>query len=165
MHKKLKKLAIGTAAVAGLLLGTHFAWADETITVELWDSGAETEMPTDMGLAMAHGNDMSNATMGIRVSTDTVAAGQITFDVTNVSTDTIHEMVLAHIDDVTKPLPFNAEENEVDEEAVEGPGEVSELDTGESGSLTVNLDAGTYILYCNLPGHYAAGMWTLLTVK
>jgi uncharacterized cupredoxin-like copper-binding protein len=27
------------------------------------------------------------------------------------------------------------------------------------------LKPGRYILYCNIPGHYALGMWTLLTVK
>jgi uncharacterized cupredoxin-like copper-binding protein len=44
-------------------------------------------------------------------------------------------------------------------------GEVSELDPGKSGSLTLTLDAGTYMLFCNLPGHYMAGMWTFVTVK
>jgi uncharacterized cupredoxin-like copper-binding protein len=26
------------------------------------------------------------------------------------------------------------------------------------------MQPGTYILYCNIAGHYAMGMWTLLTV-
>ena len=26
------------------------------------------------------------------------------------------------------------------------------------------LKPGLYILYCNIPGHYVLGMWTLMTV-
>ena len=44
-------------------------------------------------------------------------------------------------------------------------GEVSELDPGKTGTLTKPLKAGTYILMCNVAGHFAAGMWTLLTVN
>ena len=44
-------------------------------------------------------------------------------------------------------------------------GEVSELDPGKSGTLTLKLDPGTYMLFCNIPGHYMAGMWTTVTVK
>jgi len=43
-------------------------------------------------------------------------------------------------------------------------GEVSELDPGASGELGIDLAKGSYILYCNVPGHYMAGMWTILTV-
>ena len=34
----------------------------------------------------------------------------------------------------------------------------------ESGSVTVDLRPGTYILYCNVAGHYVMGMWTSVTV-
>ena len=44
------------------------------------------------------------------------------------------------------------------------PREVSELDPGASGSLTVALQPGKYLLICNVPGHYASGMWTEFTV-
>ncbi len=53
----------------------------------------------------------------------------------------------------------------VDEDAAGHLGEVAELEPGASGSLTLTMKPGTYILYCNIPGHYAAGMWTLFTVK
>jgi hypothetical protein len=43
-------------------------------------------------------------------------------------------------------------------------GEVSELDPGKSGSVTVALKAGKYLLICNVPGHFGAGMWTEFTV-
>ena len=62
-------------------------------------------------------------------------------------------------------LPFVANENRVDEEATHDLGEVSELDPGKSGSLTVDLKPGLYVLFCNVPGHFMAGMWTTLKVE
>lgn len=34
-----------------------------------------------------------------------------------------------------------------------------------AGWTTLDLPAGRYELICNLPGHYAAGMYTELTVS
>jgi len=38
------------------------------------------------------------------------------------------------------------------------------IDPGKTAKLTVTLPAGTYTLYCTVPGHRAAGMVTKLTV-
>ncbi len=35
---------------------------------------------------------------------------------------------------------------------------------GAASWVTLHLDAGRYELICNLPGHYAAGMFTELDV-
>jgi uncharacterized cupredoxin-like copper-binding protein len=53
--------------------------------------------------------------------------------------------------------------------AVSGPGVTGTpktplLDAGASGKLTVTLAAGSYTLYCTVPGHRAAGMVAKLTV-
>jgi hypothetical protein len=42
--------------------------------------------------------------------------------------------------------------------------EVENLLPGSRSSLTVNVGPGTYLVMCNLPGHYEAGMWAYLTV-
>jgi uncharacterized cupredoxin-like copper-binding protein len=42
---------------------------------------------------------------------------------------------------------------------------VSELDPGKSGALTITLEPGLYLLFCNVPGHFISGMWTTITVK
>lgn len=102
--------------------------------------------------------------MGITLDQAKVPSGDITFQVTNNSTDMIHEMVLAAVDDVSTQLPFIREEQRVDEDAAGDLGEVAALESGQSGALTLTLKPGTYILYCNIPGHYMARMWTLLTV-
>ncbi|WP_245474327.1 sulfocyanin-like copper-binding protein [Mesorhizobium sp. M2A.F.Ca.ET.042.01.1.1] len=67
--------------------------------------------------------------------------------------------------DPTASLPYIDAENRVDEDKAGDKGEVSELDPGASGTLTVDLKPGKYVLICNVPGHFATGMWTEFTVK
>ena len=42
--------------------------------------------------------------------------------------------------------------------------DLGELKSHASGGLTVTLTPGIYSLDGNIPGHYAMGMWTLLTM-
>ena len=63
-------------------------------------------------------------------------------------------------------LPTN-EDGDVDEE---GEGvtlidEIEDIEAGSTESLTVTLDAGSYVFICNLPGHYAQGMHTSFTAS
>lgn len=98
--------------------------------------------------------------MGIKLDRTSAPTGDVTFNVTNTSKDTIHEMIVIYLQNPGKPLPYIANENRVDEDTASDKGEVSELDPGRSGSLTLHLKPGKYLLICNVPGHYAAGMWT-----
>ena len=43
--------------------------------------------------------------------------------------------------------------------------ELEGLDIGDRGTLRVHLTAGHYVLYCNMDGHYQAGMSTEFTVR
>jgi uncharacterized cupredoxin-like copper-binding protein len=89
-----------------------------------------------------------------------VKAGDVTFDVANEGT-MAHEMVLIKTDVPPTHLPM--EKGEASEAG--SVGEVSDLPAGESGTLTVHLDPGHYVMICNLPGHYSAGMRTEFTVS
>lgn len=145
--------------LAGTGMAATAASAATVVDVSLWDKGAATSM--GMGMAYATpGLDMSKATMGIKASPAVAKAGVVTFHVTNSSTDTIHEMIVMYLADPTKPLPYVAADSRVDEDKAGDKGEVSELDPGASGALTVVLKPGKYLLICNVAGHYAAGMWT-----
>ncbi len=141
------------------------ARADSTIKVSLWDKGGMMDMSKSMMMGMGMHANMKMAIMGVDVDQKSVAAGKVRFEVTNNSKETIHEMLVAPIADENVVLPFIANENRVDEEAAHDLGEVSELDPTKSGSLTLDLKPGNYILYCNVPGHFMAGMWTVLNVK
>jgi uncharacterized cupredoxin-like copper-binding protein len=60
--------------------------------------------------------------------------------------------------------PLACEKDKVIEAKVNSLGEVSELQPGKFGKLTVNLKPGAYILFCNQGGHVHQGMWTHFTV-
>ena len=148
-------------AVAGVLgaMSAGAASAATVIDVQLWDQGANTQMANDL-LYPAKGMDISKATMGIKTSAPSARTGVITFHVTNTSKDTIHEMIVMYPDDPAQPLPYVASDSRVDEDKAGDKGEVSELDPGANGALTVFLKPGHYVLICNVAGHFAAGMWT-----
>lgn len=155
----------GICAAALLAVMPTLAWAQTTITVKLNDNGQTMDMSKMMGMGMAMKGDMKMAPMSIVISNKQAAAGKVTFNVTNVSKGVIHEMIVAPIKDENTALPYVDAENRVDEDKAADLGEVSELEPGKSGSLTLDMKPGQYILYCNVPGHYAMGMWTVLTVK
>lgn len=141
------------------------AMADTTINVKLWDKGGMMDMSKNMAMGMGMHGNMKMAIMGIDVDQASVAAGKVTFNVANASADIQHEMLISPITGPDVTLPFVAAENRVDEEASGDLGEVSELDPGKSGALTLDLKPGLYVLYCNIPGHFMAGMWTTIEVK
>lgn len=157
----LRKSAFAVIA-GGALLAASQAWAGSVIDVSLWDKGGDAPMAKDLGYKGT--GDMSKATMGIDTTPKTIAAGHVTFEVVNNSKDTIHEMVVSPLKSDDEILPYIKDENRVDEEKAGHLGEVSELDPGQSGELGIDLKAGKYILYCNIPGHFVSGMWTVLTV-
>jgi uncharacterized cupredoxin-like copper-binding protein len=157
-------LALPIAAfVMGIVTPSSSQAAGTVVNVSLWDKGADTAMATDLGFPAA-GKDLSQVTMGIAVSQDTVKAGETTFEVLNSSEDTIHEMIIARLKDLTQIFPYNENESRVEEDRIETLGEVSELDPAARGALRLDLKPGSYLLFCNIPGHFRAGMWTVFTV-
>lgn len=158
-----RRATLGLAAGMLMVGSVGATRAASIVQVSLWDKGASVEMP--MGLAhAAPGLDLAKATMGIKALPGAVKAGEVTFSVKNDSKDTVHEMIVMYLADPGKPLPYLEAENRVDEDKAGDKGEVSELDPGKSGTLTVELKAGKYLLVCNAPGHFGAGMWTEFTV-
>lgn len=100
----------------------------------------------------------------------TVPAGEVTFHVTNNGPDDVHEFVIFKTDLAADALP-TAEDGSVDEEGegVELIDEIEDVPVGESMDVTVSLDAGAYVLICNIVEgdevHYAMGMRTAFTVE
>ena len=88
----------------------------------------------------------------------------MTFDVTNWSRNLVHEMLVVAVDNPDAQLPYDADDQRVIEEKIKSLGETEEMQPGASKDLTLDLKPGTYLLICNVAGHYAAGMWTVLTV-
>ena len=155
----------GLAALALFAQFSTPAMAGATVMVKLYDNGETLDLSKNMGMAPGTKMDMSKAPMGIKIQPAVVPQGKVVFKVTNNSKTVIHEMLLAPISNTNAVLPYIDKENRADEENTHDLGEVSELDPGKSGELTVDMKPGTYILFCNVPGHLGAGMWTTITVK
>ena len=103
--------------------------------------------------------------MAIAPDTTSVSAGSVTFDAHNSGPST-HELVVVKTDLAADALP-ESEEGRVDEEGegVEFIGEIEEFASGLDESGTYDLAAGSYVLFCNLPGHYLQGMTIGFTVE
>ena len=92
-------------------------------------------------------------------SATTVPAGKVTFDVKNDGL-VIHEMVVVKTDKT--PAQLTLADGTADETGTVG--EAADLQVGASKSMTLDLKPGHYVLLCNLPGHYAGGMFAEITV-
>jgi uncharacterized cupredoxin-like copper-binding protein len=103
-----------------------------------------------------------------------VSAGEVTFNVTNEGPEDTHEFVVFKTDLAPDALP-TAPDGSVDEEGegVELIDEIEDIAVGDTPSLTVNLEAGSYVLICNIVEeedgetivHYQQGMRTDFTVE
>ena len=107
---------------------------------------------------------MGMGMMSVRIDKVSVKAGEIHFAATNWSRGVLHEMLVIAVDNPNAPLPYDYGTGVVPEDQIKVLGEISDLEPNGSGGLDVKLAPGTYLLLCNLPGHYAAGMVTALTV-
>jgi uncharacterized cupredoxin-like copper-binding protein len=86
------------------------------------------------------------------------ASGKVTFTVTN-SGKIIHEMVVVP----GTPTSLTQPDGTASEDGTLG--EVSDVEVGKTQKLTITMPPGTYTLLCNLPGHFANGMYASFTVK
>ena len=89
-----------------------------------------------------------------------VPAGSVTIKLSNKGTMQ-HEMVVLKTDDPIDGLAVDADQKVSEDSSV---GEVGELDVGTSGTVTLDLAAGNYVLVCNIEGHYGHGMRTAFSV-
>jgi Uncharacterized copper-binding protein len=93
----------------------------------------------------------------------TVPAGKVAITAPNIG-KVEHELVLLKTD--VDPAKLKTEHDlEVNEEAYSGPGEIPDVEPGQTGRTTLTLKPGTYVMICNVPGHYKAGMYGRLTVQ
>ena len=84
-----------------------------------------------------------------------VRAGKVTFIAKNVGRIP-HELMIERM-----PMKFDAPMRP-NEDAAQGM--IDDMNTGQSGRMTVRLKPATYMLFCNAPGHYAAGQHIAFTV-
>jgi uncharacterized cupredoxin-like copper-binding protein len=98
-------------------------------------------------------------------SPSSASAGEITFQVTNDGPDDIHEFVILKTDLDPAELPTDEHGAVTEEgEGIEVIDEIEDIPVGETQEVTVTLEAGNYVLLCNIydededEAHYTMGM-------
>jgi uncharacterized cupredoxin-like copper-binding protein len=141
-----------------------------------------------MGLAPACGGDgdgesspgpAGDGTVAVTLQEFSVAtvpssapAGSVTFNVSNTGPDDTHEFVVISTDLAPTELPTASDGSVLEDgEGMQVIDEIEDLEVGNSETLAVNLEAGPYVLICNVydkkekESHYQEGMRTGFTVE
>lgn len=90
-------------------------------------------------------------------------AGEITFETENAGAIP-HQLTVIKTDLEPDALPVK-DNGTVDLDQVEAVGEIDEFPAGETESGTFTLEAGKYVVICDVPGHYQGGMHAPFTVE
>jgi uncharacterized cupredoxin-like copper-binding protein len=94
-----------------------------------------------------------------------MVAGQANFDITNIGTIQ-HELLVFKSDLPPSSYPVDKDGNIIED----GPGitlvsDGDNIDPGKTQTRVVDLTKpGTYLFVCNIPGHFHAGMFSVVTV-
>ena len=106
--------------------------------------------------------DVSMTEWEVTPSAASTAAGEVVFNVTNDGT-TPHDLAVIKFDG--EPVGLTVEGGLVvtaDLDVVAGSDEFA---AGEGGEVSAELEAGNYVLICNVAGHYDLGMHTPFIVN
>jgi len=110
------------------------------------------------------GVDVTEKEYSITLSTNSGSAGDVTFNISNQG-EKVHEFVVFKTDLAEDALPVTADEVDEDSPDLTLVDEKEDIAPGDSTDLTVDLDAGSYVVICNITGHYEKGMHAAFTVS
>jgi len=159
MKLNATRITLAAAAVAPALGFCACGGSSDDESSE--SSGTEaTTTTTTTTRANAQVVNVSMVEMAFTVDPPSAKAGNVTFDLSNDGT-VPHEMVVIKTRTKAGDLPVDSA---VKASEAGSLGE-AEVEPGATDELTLKLAAGRYALICNLPGHYAAGMYSDFTVK
>jgi uncharacterized cupredoxin-like copper-binding protein len=145
-----------TAMMSPGMMG-HGMMAPGMMGRRMMGSGMMGMMGPGMTGMMGSGMPM-HGMMSVRINPSSVKSGKVSFDVTNLSQSIVHEMMIVAVDTPDAPLPYDYGTWRVLEDQVKVAGDAKEMQPNSSKILEVTLSPGSYLLLCNVAGHYAAGM-------
>jgi uncharacterized cupredoxin-like copper-binding protein len=156
---KLKTAITATVLTSGLVLSACGGGDGSSTTTQ-----AQTTSPSG---ASGKTLEITMDDYTFSPSDATATAGKVTISAPNTG-QVVHELVLAKTDADPGSLPTTSD-GEVDEAKLEArgedAGEIADVAPQDTKEGTLNLTRGRYVMFCNIPGHYAQGMYGTLTVK
>jgi uncharacterized cupredoxin-like copper-binding protein len=144
-----------------------------TAAIAIATAGCTTtgESPTPAGGDGATTVAVALQEWSVLPAADSAPAGDITFEVTNDGPEDIHEFVILRTDLDPADLPTDENGAVTEEgEGIEVIDEIEDIPVGETQELTATLEAGSYVLLCNIwdeeegEAHYTMGMRTAFSV-
>ncbi len=161
----------GAAAASGQV-GPAWLGGDRALTGQ---GAAAADLPgtvVDVVAADMGGGGMMGGRMVLRSDRLDVPAGKVSLRLTNVGSVDHELVVLPQADGQQIGGRGASADGKVDESGslgeasrTNGAGAGEGIAPGTAGWVTLDLAPGRYELICNLAGHYAAGMYTLLVVS
>lgn len=91
-------------------------------------------------------------------------AGPVAFDIRNAG-QISHELDVLRTARPQDDLPVRDAQVQTNAPDLELVKKTKRIRPGSSATLAVHLEAGPYVLVCNVPGHYQSGMRTSLLVR
>ena len=161
---RIRKL--GATLTAIVAVGAFSVGCSSDSSTVAGGSSTDTSVPcTSPDAATGTPVGATEKDFAIALDPGSASAGSISFEVNNEGPST-HEFVVFATDLAPDALPVGSDGN-VDEEGegVTHIDEIEDIGSGCQASLTVDLDAGNYVLICNLPGHYSQGQFADFYVR
>ena len=165
---KAKRIPFGAAGALLVLLSLLLfaaACGDDDDDADPTATESAVTEPTDAEPAASETTiDVSLTEFTIEPSEDSAPAGTITFNVTSDGA-IFHNLKVVATDLAADALPVDDATFSVDEAQVDVVASSDDLNSGDQETLSVELAAGTYVLICNVPTHYDAGMTVAFTIE
>ncbi|MGH2462449.1 MAG: sulfocyanin-like copper-binding protein [Candidatus Limnocylindria bacterium] len=124
------------------------------------DGGLETSVETAGGGGPV---EVTLEEWSVAVAPASAAPGEVTFEVSNQGSQT-HNFVVFRTDLAPDQLPVESAQV-VAGDGVAEVGRIDEVGPGSAERLSLSLQPGSYVLICNVPGHYQQGMHTAFNVE
>ena len=141
------------ALVAVLAIVSVACSSDSSSSSSSSAAGSTATSPADDGGTAIAATEKD---FSIGIDPSEVAAGEVTFTINNEG-PSAHEFVVVQTDTAPGDLPVK--DGLVEEDGITVVDEAEDIAPSTTATLTIDdLEAGSYVIICNLPGHYEQGM-------
>ncbi len=147
-------LTIGLLAVTATTFIACSGGADESSSASTAPAAMRGSVSTSVGVTLTEWDFV--------VDKSSAKAGEVSFKVMN---DGIvpHDFVVIRSNSEPTELPQKS--GSVDESGINVIGRTGQIERDKSEKVSFTLEAGRYVLICNIPAHYDLGMLAAFTVE